>query len=124
MDLPVGRDYTVRVEAQHPGYVDQTLEVTGHGEAADPQGARVQAVGDAELAVDEEICTAPGYEFRSDGLMEGFDTDQVPEGWQVINHLEDGDPVWTFENPRGKDNMTGGEGNFAVMYDPTPPLDP
>nr|WP_306238578.1 S8 family serine peptidase [Ornithinimicrobium sp. HY1745] len=122
VDLPVGRDYSVLVEAQHPGYLSQTLEVTGHGAGADSQDSGDPAVGDVELAVDEAICTAPGYEFRSDGLMEGFDTDQVPEGWQVINHLEDGDPVWTFENPNAVDNMTGGEGNFALMYDPTPPF--
>lgn len=122
VDLPAGRDYSVLVEAQRPGYQTQTIEVEDHGSDLTWSRDAQRSVGDVALAVDEETCTAPGYEFRSDGLMESFDTKEVPEGWQVIDHLEDGDEVWTFENPRSMENMTGGAGNFALMYDPTPPL--
>ncbi|WP_114907353.1 S8 family serine peptidase [Ornithinimicrobium murale] len=104
LDLPTGATYTVEVTAQYPGYVTTTTEVTHDAEATQ----------DFEVLVDAETCVAPGYGFQSDGVIETFDGTTVPEGWSVVDHADSGQ-VWLFDNPDGRDNLTGGEGNFAIM---------
>ena len=106
MSLPAGTSYSVHVEAEYPGYVAQTREVTvGDGDASE----------DFALEVDSTTCTAPGYEFNSSGaITEGFDGETLPEGWTVEDNIGNGQ-VWLFDDPKNRGNLTGGEGGFAIM---------
>src|SRR5699024_1083027 len=103
LDLPVGTSYTLTIEVQYPGYTTPTVEV------APGDGTR-----DIAVPVDANTCVAPGYGFDVEGVTETFDGTTVPEGWLVEDHAETGQ-VWRFDNPKNRDNLTGGEGNFAVM---------
>ena len=103
--LPGNASYTVEVTAQYPGYLSETREVTlGDG----------GAVEEYELEVDDSTCVAPGYEFNTDGVTEGFDAATAPAGWTVVDNVGNGQ-VWRFDDPDSRGNLTGGEGNFAIM---------
>ncbi len=103
--LPGNASYTVEVTAQYPGYLSETREVTlGDG----------GAVEEYELEVDDSTCVAPGYEFNTDGVTESFDATTAPAGWTVVDNVGNGQ-VWRFDDPDGRGNLTGGEGNFAIM---------
>ncbi len=65
---------------------------------------------DFALNVDLFACTAPGY-IRY-GLAQSFDATTIPTGWVVINNV--GSIGWTFNDPGGRGNLTGGTGNFAI----------
>jgi hypothetical protein len=41
-----------------------------------------------------------------------FDATTLPAGWSVINNV--GSIGWLFNDPRGRGNLTGGTGNFAI----------
>lgn len=104
MELPTGTTYSVTVQAQYPGYETTTtdLEVTGDG------------TQDFAVAVDATTCAANGYQFNTEGTSESFDGTGVPDGWEVVDHAGTGQ-VWAFDNPGGRDNLTGGDGGFAIV---------
>src|SRR5690606_35142661 len=60
------------------------------------------------LATDDS-CAAPGY--GSKVFEEDFDSLELPEGWEVVDHGE-GEP-WVFDDPYGVGNETPGTGGFA-----------
>src|SRR5690606_39269614 len=99
-----GASYDLEIVAQYPGYVSTTSEVTVDG----------AVTADAQILVDVETCTAPGYTYVVAGVTASFDGTTLPECWSVGGHPGTGD-VWLFDNPDGRDNMTGGEGNFAIL---------
>lgn len=105
IDLPPG-DYTVIAEAFIDGYTTGTQEVT----------ITDGTVVDFALTVTIATCQAPGYGIALDEFlpMETFDAETVPEGWEVTDDAGSGS-TWTFDNPGGRDNATGGEGNFAIV---------
>ncbi|MGO0577493.1 S8 family serine peptidase [Ornithinimicrobium panacihumi] len=104
IDLPEGQAFELTVQVQYPGYTAPTVEVTaGDGVTADVQ-----------VPVDAATCSAPGYGWDVNGVTESFDAEALPEGWEVVDHAGTGG-VWAFDNPGGRDNLTGGEGNMAIM---------
>ncbi|WP_344250674.1 S8 family serine peptidase [Isoptericola hypogeus] len=109
LSLPEGAAYTLEAtSADLPGYADAEFpaDLTG-GEAI---------TADIGLSVDEETCTAPGYEFAYDGAHAEFEgwTDSPLDGWTVEQN--EGNPrTWEFDNPDRQPNRTGGSGNFAVV---------
>ncbi|MGH3506511.1 MAG: carboxypeptidase regulatory-like domain-containing protein [Nocardioidaceae bacterium] len=103
--LPADATYTVTVESQYPGYETGTAEVTlGDGDATQ----------DFALVVDDSQCNAAGYTFNTDGVTQNFNSGSLPAGWEVVDHLGNGQ-VWRFDNPEGRSNLTGGDGAFAIM---------
>ncbi len=103
VDLPTGATYTLEFQAQYPGYVTQTVEVTVDG----------AQTADAAIEVNTETCTAPGYAHNSDGVVENFDSEALPEGWTVTDEAGT-EQVWAFDNPGARDNLTGGSDGFAI----------
>jgi Zn-dependent M28 family amino/carboxypeptidase len=93
--------YTFHVQANVPGYL--TLD-----RAVGP--LTTNRVEDFALPADFDTCLAPGYTFI--GLREGFNATVVPTNWTVINNV--GTLGWSFNNPGGRGNLTGGTGNFAI----------
>ncbi|MFJ4844670.1 carboxypeptidase regulatory-like domain-containing protein [Streptomyces sp. NPDC088733] len=110
LSLPQGHGYTLRAEAALPGYTPATTSITV---AEAPQSLRLS------LPADPWKATAPGYAVHLSGATEHFaSTDAAPEGWRVVN--ADGTAGgWTFDDPGGRGNQTGGEGAFAVADNPT-----
>lgn len=104
LDLPAGESFTLVTQVQYPGYLAP----------ATPVVATEGATADVAVQVDPDVCSAPGYGFVVDGVTESFDATTRPEGWEVVDHEGSGQ-VWQFDNPRNRDNLTGGEGNFAIM---------
>ncbi len=104
LDLPSGATYTLEFQAQYPGYETENVEVTVDG----------ALTVDAAIEVDAETCTAPGYAFNSEGVVEDFEGGELPEGWTVTDEADSGQ-VWAFDNPGGRDNLTGGSGGFAIV---------
>ncbi len=104
LSMPVGT-YSVTVASEYPGYLPETREITVS------EGGGTE---DFVLEVDSTTCTAPGYEFNTDGVTESFDGTSAPAGWTVVDNIGNGQ-VWRFDNPGGRSNMTGGTGNFAIM---------
>jgi fibronectin type 3 domain-containing protein len=45
--------------------------------------------------------------------LQNFDATGRPDGWSVVNTPSDG-PGWSFNNPGGRANETGGAGNMAI----------
>ncbi len=104
IDLPQGETFTLTVQVQYPGYETPSSEITV------TDGATL----DVAVPVDAYACTAPGYGYSVDGVTESFDATTVPEGWTVTDEAGT-EQVWRFDNPDGRENLTGGEGNFAIM---------
>lgn len=104
LDLPAGT-YTVTVAAEYPGYQSQTREVTV---------AEGSAVEDFDLEVDSITCVAPGYAFTTTGTVAEDFNDGLPDGWTVEDFAGTGH-VWTFDDPGGRGNLTGGDGAFAII---------
>jgi subtilisin family serine protease/N-acetylneuraminic acid mutarotase len=104
--LPANATYTLVVESQFPGYPDLTeTVVVGNG----------NVVRDLLMTVDTNACpTAPGYEFGSSGVFESFESGTLPGGWTVVDNVGNGQ-VWSFDNPGGRSNLTGGDGGFAIV---------
>jgi Carboxypeptidase regulatory-like domain/Kelch motif/Viral BACON domain len=108
IQLPEGDTYTLEVESQYPGYqpTTETVEV----------GTR-NVVRDIELVIDEASCEAPGYQlnFGTPAVNEPFNsTTGPPAGWTVVDNEGNGQ-VWAFNDPGARGNLTGGEGNFAIV---------
>jgi hypothetical protein len=104
VNLPTGSTYTLRVSASYPGYETKTVQVAV---------AASDVVADVTVPVDQNTCSAPGYEFHYAGSTQTFDTGQAPAGWSTGNAGTGGG--WVFDNPGGGDNTTGGSGDFAAV---------
>ena len=86
------------------------------GDLQDSQQVQVgkAAVGhDVGIKVDPVTCGAPGYDNKFSGRTEPFDGSSTPDGWTVRNDVPGSRP-WSFDNPGGRTNATGGSGNFAI----------
>ncbi|SEF11095.1 S8 family serine peptidase [Jiangella alba] len=103
LQVPVGAA-TLTVTPRYPGYVPETttLDLTA------------ATTADVAVAVDTDTCTAPGYGRGSAGLHESFDDPETPAGWSLVDHAGTGQG-WTFDDPGGHGNRTGGSGGFAVL---------
>ncbi|HET89731.1 MAG TPA: hypothetical protein ENN99_03185, partial [Chloroflexi bacterium] len=102
LTLPAGMIHTFQVEAWVAGY--------------DPAHRDVVVTGDRteDFALDPSpACIAPGYAIEG-GLLERFETGDVPAGWTVVDNVGNGQ-VWAFDDPGGNGNQTGGSGGFAVV---------
>ncbi|MEH1168242.1 S8 family serine peptidase [Micromonospora sp. CPCC 205539] len=104
--LPSGQTYTLKYETQYPGYQTITKEVVvGSG----------NVVANVAVPVDTTACTtAPGYTNGSDGEYETFDGPTTPAGWSVVDNKGNGQ-VWKFTDDGDRGNLTGGNGNFAMI---------
>ncbi len=106
LTLPQDHTYTLHIAADYPGY--QTVDKTVQVEAAD-QSANVS------VPIDADSGQAPGYQVELKGATEPFtSTDGPPAGWTVAN--ADGTTGgWAFDDPGARGNLTGGDGNFAMV---------
>ncbi len=104
LELPLGATYELEFVAEYPGYGTSTAEVV----------LEADTTQDAALTVDAQTCTAPGYTYATDGVIETFDGTDVPEGWTVVDDAGT-EQVWRFDDPKSRGNLTGGEGGFAIV---------
>ena len=105
ISLPSGATYQFTYTSQYAGYLAKTEDVqVGSGDTSH----------DVSLDIDNTACNAPGYDFASDGVSETFDSDSAPDGWTIQDNVGNGQ-VWTFDDPGGRGNLTGGSGGFAVV---------
>ncbi|KUN17196.1 galactose oxidase [Streptomyces corchorusii] len=102
LDLPEDHTYTLRVVSDDSAYQSLEREVA--------VGGTDLTVGLA-LPVDTWAEDDPAYTVQADTVgSETFDgTSGPPAGWSVT-----GTPGWTFDDPGGRGNTTGGSGGFAV----------
>ncbi|MEE6257501.1 carboxypeptidase regulatory-like domain-containing protein [Plantactinospora sonchi] len=110
VELPVGASYTLRVSpVDMPGYLTGTVTATVDARPGDVRR-------DVRLAIDATSCTAPGYVWRHQGVGADFTgwAGGPQDGWRVTDDSGSGQ-TWRFDNPGGKDNMTGGDGAFATV---------
>lgn len=109
LEVPPG-DYTVTAQAQYPGYN------TGSEEVVLGELTTLDAEVNFALTVQLATCQAPGYELVISDFLpaETFDAETVPEGWTVTDD-EGAGFTWVFDNPGNRTNLTGGEGNFAIV---------
>ncbi len=105
VQLPGDATYSVTAESDYPGYEPTTQQVVLGG---------ADGTEDFAVPVDDSTCTAPGYRFNVSGVTEDFNGTGLPEGWSVEDNLGNGE-VWTFDDPGSRGNLTGGDGNFAVV---------
>ena len=106
---PVTGEYSVEMPAS-----DYTFTVnawTGGYEAASQTVTATDTALDFHLNADSS-CGAPGYELGG-MFIESFDGCEVPSGWTLNDNIGAGD-VWTFDDPGGRENQTGGSGCFAI----------
>ena len=105
VELPEGSTFTFTVSAVSGGYNSEARDVTPSA------GGSTE---DFALTVDETICSAPGYTVNySPVFAEEFESGALPAGWSNIDNIGDG--AWLFDNPAGRDNLTGGSGGFAIV---------
>lgn len=103
--LPPDITYTLHVNANYPGYQEQSQTVT----LGTANSLRNVNVG---LPIDELACTAPGYAVDQ-VLSQPFDGPSTPAGWTVVNNTPVGG--WEFDDPHPRGNLTGGAGGFAIV---------
>ena len=104
--LPVNSTHTLRVEA--------SIRDTS---PSNPRSSSAVAnvTHNVQVPVSTDDCSgAPGYVFASDGEYQTFDSESTPDGWSVVDNLGNGQ-VWTFDDPGGRGNITGGTGGFAIV---------
>jgi hypothetical protein len=104
VELPRGATYELKVDSNYPGYIsaDKSVRVGGADKKAN-----------FKLKADPFEGTAPGYTQVSSGPSESFDGTSVPDGWAVDDATDGGG--WVFDDPGSRGNLTGGEGNFAIV---------
>ncbi len=101
-----GVPYDFTISAMVNGYQDALL--------TDESFAAPSDVADFSLSMDPAMfCSAPGHQ-STPGLLEGFETGALPEGWTVTDQAGTG-AVWAFDDPGGWGNFTGGTGGFASV---------
>jgi hypothetical protein len=105
VSLASGITYTLQIGAWVPGYLPQTFTIP-------PLQADVQQ--DFDLQVDASACIAPGYLAGFQGVSQSFDTGTLPAGW-TITHAAGTSVDWSFNDPGGRDNLTGGSDGFAIL---------
>jgi N-acetylneuraminic acid mutarotase len=105
VELVQSTDFTFHVTALSGGYVEAMR---------DANYAVATATEDFALLVDATTCDAPGYDFEVDGIYERFRTEDLPEGWTVVDNFGFGQ-VWQFDDPGNRGNLTGGTGGFATV---------
>jgi hypothetical protein len=103
--------YTLRVEATVPGYLAETKKVAVTTADVDL---------DVALLIDQDACTAPGYQPVESGTTQPFSGRSAPSGWSVANtdpHYPGytAKPGWQFTDPGDRTNTTGGTGGFAIV---------
>ena len=108
MRVPAHSAFSLHVQVEHIAGYD-TADGAVSVDAAD-------VARNLGVPVDQETCTAPGYEHRYAGLpAEPFESTSVPAGWSVDNETANGG--WEFDKgtviPRT--NQTIGSGNFALV---------
>jgi subtilisin family serine protease len=103
--LPAGDTYQFTYTPQYPGYIASTEDV---------EVGSSNVTHDVSLDINADTCIAPGYDFASDGVFETFDTESTPDGWSIVDNIGNGQ-VWTFDDPGGRGNISGGDGGFAVI---------
>lgn len=106
VELPANASYTAKVTAMLPGYQVRTDTIE---------------LGSDDLTHDVALpvlpaCTAPGYHpgTFTPFFTEPFDGTTMPPGWTVSDALGNGQ-VWRFDDPGARGNLTGGQGNFAIL---------
>ncbi|MFH9089680.1 carboxypeptidase regulatory-like domain-containing protein [Streptomyces sp. NPDC017673] len=102
LDLPEDHAYTLRVVGDDSDYRSLVRQVNVGG---------VDQTLALALAVDTWAEDDPAYTVKADTVgSETFDGGSgPPAGWSVT-----GTPGWTFDDPGGRGNTTGGSGGFAV----------
>lgn len=96
--------YTLQVNAWTDGYHAASREV---GPLTQNQ------TEDFGLEVDTTACVAPGY--QRPGVYELFENDGLPPaGWTIVDNVGNGQ-IWLFDNPKDRENKTGGTGDFAIV---------
>jgi len=104
--VPSGATYTITVDPVYPGYKTVSQQVVV---------GSADTTHNVAVPVDTNTCTtAPGYTYGSDGEYETFDGTTAPAGWTVVDNIGNGQ-VWKFDDPGGRNNLTGGTGGFAVV---------
>ncbi|HEX6335741.1 MAG TPA: S8 family serine peptidase [Jiangellaceae bacterium] len=111
LTLPANETIILTARSQYDGYETVTEQITV-GES--------NLTHDIAVPVNAEGCLDVGYEHAYDGLLEGFDDPTLPDGWSIVDNSGSGHG-WHFDDPRGRGNLTGGEGGFAIA-DRTPGL--
>lgn len=99
--LPAG-SYSFNVEAMSGGYDTASALIT----------VSADQTQDFDLAVDPDLCTAPGY--LPGGFFEGFETWPLT-GWSIVDNTGGGGLVWDSNLNYGVGNYTGGSGLSAVV---------
>ncbi|MFE7392724.1 carboxypeptidase regulatory-like domain-containing protein [Streptomyces sp. NPDC057582] len=105
LSVPVSDTYTLQVDPLYPGYQRNSRAV---------QVGSADVTHDVNASVDQAICSAAGYGFRSAGTTESFDGTTAPAGWTVNERLGNGQ-TWVFNDPGQRGNKTGGSGGFAAI---------
>ncbi len=103
--LPAGASYDLTITPVYPGYQSMT-ETVALG-AAD-------VVRNVAVPVNAETCNAFGYGFNYDGTSADFNDGQLPAGWTIVDNIGNGE-VWRFDDPANRGNLTGGDGDFAII---------
>jgi hypothetical protein len=104
--LAAGVTYTLRMDPWAPGYasVDRVIP---------PLTAN--RTENYTLTADLAVCNSPGYNLNLlYGIYEQFEGGTLPSGWTIIDNAGTGE-VWTFDDPGGRGNLTGGSGGFAIV---------
>ncbi|WP_431951452.1 Kelch repeat-containing protein [Actinacidiphila sp. bgisy167] len=106
LTLPRNRAHTLRITASLPGYREVVRQI--------PQGTAAQEL-DVPVPADVWSAGGPAYTTKLTGPTQEFTrADSAPQGWSVVN-AEGTEGGWTFDNPAGRSNTTGGDGGFAVV---------
>jgi hypothetical protein len=105
ISLAGGITYTLQVGAWAPGYLPQIIVLA-------PLQADLHQ--DFNLEVDASTCVAPGYQAGFKGVSQGFDGGTTPTDWS-LPHAAGTTVDWSFDNPGGRANQTGGTGGFAIL---------
>jgi subtilisin family serine protease len=95
--------YSVVVTANYPGYLARTVDLVV---------GSTPVTQDIALEINPATCNAPGYALDT-FLSEDFDDPTTPAGWTVVKRNASG-AQWAFDDPGGRDNLTGGTGGFAI----------
>ena len=98
-----GTSYTFDVTAWVSGYLPASQVV---GPLSSNQTVNIN------LNADLDACTAPGYS-KGIVLNERFEAGATPAGWTILDNTGGG--VWAFNNPGERQNLTGGDGLFAIV---------
>jgi N-acetylneuraminic acid mutarotase len=108
VNLPQGATYHMHIAPVAQGYVTKDVDVA-LGSA--------DMVANAEVAVDANSCTAPGYAYVYNGSTASFSgwTGSTPQdGWTNVDNNGSGQ-TWQFDNPGNRANPPGGDADFAII---------